>query len=439
MLDLGRAAEAEKLFDQALEVDPGHPQATYNQGLHLWRNGRMTDAAIVTALQQSQSNRPGDWNVPYLLAMIHLERLDADAAAIAFSAAEKLNSGIDIRQALNDAKRIISFAPKCLRTFKGHGVSPFDLSARDERWSAVDEMVKEITVARLKEVNSVVISTDGRWALSGGTDKTLRLWEVSSGKCMRTFLGHTGPAYSVALSTNGQWALSGGIDKTLCHWEVSSGKCMRTFLGHESSVKSVVMSADGEWALSGSSDNTLRLWEVSSGKCLRSFVGHTEGVYSVALSNDGRWALSGGNDNTMRLWDVNSGKCLRIFEGTRGPVAMSADGRWALSGSSDSSLHLWELDWELEFPSQSDWDEDLRPHLENFLFQQTPYAADLPTCTSPSDEQIKLALTHRGKPVWVDQDFQRLMTRIQYAGFGWIQPEGVRRELEKMTANWPLI
>ena len=63
MLDLGRAAEAEKLFDQALEVDPGHPQAIYNQGLHLWRSGRMTDAKIVMALQLSQTNRPSDWNV----------------------------------------------------------------------------------------------------------------------------------------------------------------------------------------------------------------------------------------------------------------------------------------------------------------------------------------------------------------------------------------
>ena len=70
--------------------------------------------------------------------------------------------------------------------------------------------------------------------------------------------------------------LSGSEDKTLRLWEVESGKCLRTFEGHTGNVNSVCLSADGRYALSGSEDKTLRLWEVESGKCLRTFEGHTD-------------------------------------------------------------------------------------------------------------------------------------------------------------------
>ena len=376
MLDLGRAEEAEKLFDQVLAIDPGHPQATYNQGLHLWRSGRMTDAMIVSALKQSQMNRPSDWNPPYFLGLIHLERMDAEGALAALSLAEKLNGGAEIQKALAEARRMESCAPKCLRSFED-------------------------------DVRSVALSADGRWALSGSGS-----WD---------------------------WGLGSG-DNTLSLWELSSGKCLRTFEGHTDYVSSVALSVDGRWALSGSRDNTLCLWELSSGKCLKTLGGGTA-VSSVALSADGRWALSGGceGDNTLRLWELSSGKCLKTFEGHTSDVlsvTLSADGRWALSGSSDNTLRLWQLDWNYEFPDRADWDEGARPYLEYFLCQHTPYAAELPVEATPSDEQIQLALTRRGKPDWTDQDFQQLITQLQYAGFGWIRPEGVKRELEKMAADW---
>jgi hypothetical protein len=69
-------------------------------------------------------------------------------------------------------------------------------------------------------VESICLSADSRWALSGGSDKTLRLWEVATGRCLRTFEGHTFAVTSVCLSADGRWALSGSGDKTLRHWEL---------------------------------------------------------------------------------------------------------------------------------------------------------------------------------------------------------------------------
>jgi predicted NACHT family NTPase len=197
----------------------------------------------------------------------------------------------------------------------------------------------------IKLVNSVSLSRDGRLALSGSGDKTLKLWEIATGRCLRTFEGHTDEVYSVSLSADGRFALSGSGDKTLKLWEVATGRCLHTYEGHRDRVYSVSMSADGRFVLSGSGDKTLKLWEIATGHCLHTYKGHRDRVYSVSMSTDGRFVLSGSGDKTLKLWEIATGHCLHTYEGHRDrvySVSMSADGRFVLSGSGDKTLKLWE-------------------------------------------------------------------------------------------------
>jgi len=202
------------------------------------------------------------------------------------------------------------------------------------------------------QVNSVAFSPDGKLALSGSHDNTLRLWDVATGRELRTFTGHSGDVSSVAFSPDGKLALSGSDDQTLRLWEVETGKEIRIFTGHSYSVNSVAFSPDGRFALSGSDDKTLRLWDVTTGNSLRTFTGHYGNVNSVAFSPDGKLALSGSGsyrdnkDNTFRLWEVETGKEIRTFPGhseSVNSVAFSPDGKLAFSGSDDDTLQLWEV------------------------------------------------------------------------------------------------
>jgi WD40 repeat protein len=349
---------------------------------------------------------------------------------------------------------------RCLRTFEGHvnSVSSVCLSTdgRCALSGSYDKTLKLWEVAtghclstfegHMDYVESVCLSADGRYALSGSRDKTLKLWEVARGRCLRTFEGHTSDVNSVCLSTDGRCGLSGSYDKTLRLWEVASGRCLRTFEGHASSVDSVCLSVDGRYALSGSGDKTLKLWEVATGCCLRTFEGHTSYVTSVCLSLDGTHALSGSDDGTLKMWELATGCCLRTFEGhahTVTSVCMSADGRYVLSGLRahgimgihEKTLNVWFLDWELEANQPVDWDEGARPYLEVFLATHQPYAGELPADRTPTDEELVQALTRKGRPVWTEDDFSQFLYTLGCAGYGWLRPEGVRRELEKMSAD----
>jgi len=212
-------------------------------------------------------------------------------------------------------------------------------------------------------VRSVAFSPDGKQILSSSDDGTVKLWDIASGREIRTFLGHTEGVNSVAFSSDGKQVLSGSDDTTVKLWDVASGREIRTFeeysriyfvafspdgkqvlYGYDSST---VFSPDGKQALSGLYDGTVKLWDAASGQEIRTFEGHEWEVNSVAFSPDGKQVLSGSEDGTIKLWDVSNGREIRSFSGGHtsyvNSVAFSPDGKQALSGSIDETIKLWDM------------------------------------------------------------------------------------------------
>jgi small GTP-binding protein len=192
----------------------------------------------------------------------------------------------------------------------------------------------------------VAITPDGQWAASGSSDKTIRVWNVNTADCRVVLRGHTGTVRGVAITPDGRRVVSGSVDGTVRLWNVEIGKCITIFQGHLGTVYSVALSANAQRAISGSHDSTVRVWDVDTGECLSTFKGHTHEVWGVALTADGKRAVSGSSDKTVRLWDVDTGRCLATLEGHTDRVfgvAVTADGNWAVSGSADQTVRLWDL------------------------------------------------------------------------------------------------
>jgi small GTP-binding protein len=201
------------------------------------------------------------------------------------------------------------------------------------------------------KVNSVAISADGRFIVSGADDGDAKLWEKATGELLMIFRGRfkvpsitKSEVLSVAISTDCELVVTGSRNGLVKIWGTKNGKCLKTLKGHLYSVFGLVISPDGKFIISGSDDGSVRVWEMESGKCLKILEGHSSSVSDVAISADGKLIISGSKDETLRVWENGKSKCLRVIQDNSSinGVAISTDGKLIISASNDRTVKIWE-------------------------------------------------------------------------------------------------
>ncbi|MBI5245092.1 MAG: SUMF1/EgtB/PvdO family nonheme iron enzyme [Elusimicrobia bacterium] len=354
MADLNRLEEARGLFEQALRRDPTHPAAAYNLGLISIRSGAMRESELLARLEEIRKARPKDMIPVYLPG--HAEFFAAPPCGAESARMEEAA----FKALLSQAERESS-AGRCGLAYrillKARGVKGYEMdsAALDLQESlgrkGAHRGLKAGWQKRYFDDSAsaacACFSLDGKSALSGHMDGTLKLWETPSGRPAWQSAAHSGPVAAAAFSSDGKLALSAGRDGILKFWDPARGVCGRTILAHAGGVSGLCALPGGR-AFSAGGDGFLKVWSLQSGEMILSINRPESRVSALCAAPEGR-ALCAGRDGSLRLWDLDSGRLVRTFSGHDGPVnavCAAPDGNCALSGGRDGALKLWAFSSE---------------------------------------------------------------------------------------------
>ena len=197
-------------------------------------------------------------------------------------------------------------------------------------------------------VHAVAWEPAGQRLVSGGADKTLRIWRAEDGSALKCLEGHTDRVLCVAWSPDGQTIASGGADRTVRLWNVEDACLVRTLSEHSDQVTSVAWSVDGDLLATISADTTVRLWTPNDATAppRELLVPERTKGYSVAWRPDDMTLAAGYGDGTVRLWQLGDPVRVHTLPGHSSyvySVAWSPDGQTLASAGADKTVRLWRL------------------------------------------------------------------------------------------------
>ncbi len=317
-------------FNQAIQLNPQWADAFYNRGLAYGKVGQYQKAIE-------------DYSA--------VLQINPNSAAVYWNRANAYSKLEQYEQAIADYDLALKLNPNWAEAAKEleivQGIWQETKRKDDERKRQLENAsVAHTLTGHSANVVSLAISPDGQTLFSGSGDKTIKIWQLSSGQELRTLTGHHSGVTALAISPDGQTLVSGSADSTIKIWQLSTGQELHTLRGHSSYVDSLAISPDGQTLVSGSNDNAIKIWQLRTGQEVRTLRAHSLRVYSLAISPDGQMIVSGSKDKTIKIWHLSTGHELRTLTGHSGYVsalAISPDGQTLVSGSEDKTVKIWRF------------------------------------------------------------------------------------------------
>ena len=163
-------------------------------------------------------------------------------------------------------------------------------------------------------IRDVAVANNGRGVLVARSSGTIMFFEPVTQRRLE-FLGHQEKVNSIDISPNGKFALSGGNDYIAYLWSTETGQIIHTFT-HPSRVTKVALDDQGRFAFTADSQSKSQIWNVQSGEPVSSlkFISRQRIFTDVEFSKDGRYLLTGSPSRKVYLWDIGTGDQLQSIQ-----------------------------------------------------------------------------------------------------------------------------
>ncbi len=224
-----------------------------------------------------------------------------------------------------------------------------------------------------REIRGLSFSPDSKRIASTGQGKSVRIWNVETGKLISKFYGHQNHIFKVSFHPQGKMLLTGSNDGTAKLWDSDRGVELATFKPPNQNnqnnqiepIQDASFSPDGNWIITAQ-NKTISLWDLQ-GNLLDSAIAHDQKIYSVRFHPDGKQLASSGGDETVKLWQIidpsiqrsalepqtpkHKIQLVRVFKSNATDILslnFSADGKRIAFGGQDNSIQILNLDGAIE-------------------------------------------------------------------------------------------
>ncbi|CAN5144034.1 hypothetical protein BH11PLA2_BH11PLA2_41120 [soil metagenome] len=160
-------------------------------------------------------------------------------------------------------------------------------------------------------VFGIAFSPDGKMLASGGADKFVRVFDVVSGKLLKSFEGHTQHVLDVGFGPDNNRIVSAGADDLIKIWDFAKGEKARDLKGHTKQVTRLAFAGKSVNFYTVSGDNSARRWSVETGDPSKSFTDAKDYLYAIAANADGTMIATGGEEGLVRIIDTKAATVLK--------------------------------------------------------------------------------------------------------------------------------
>uniref|UniRef100_A0A3Q3F5B6 Pleiotropic regulator 1 n=1 Tax=Kryptolebias marmoratus TaxID=37003 RepID=A0A3Q3F5B6_KRYMA len=157
-------------------------------------------------------------------------------------------------------------------------------------------------------VRSIAVEPGNQWFVTGSADRTIKIWDLASGKLKLSLTGHISTVRGVAVSSRSPYLFSCGEDKQVKCWDLEYNKVIRHYHGHLSAVYDLDLHPAIDVLVTCSRDASARVWDIRTKANVHTLTGHTNTVATVRCQAAEPQIITGSHDATIRLWDLIAGK-----------------------------------------------------------------------------------------------------------------------------------